>query len=768
MNWKERRAIRLSSIVVMLMLYTLGMGVSAVFAATHYHRAMTKRFRELDLKTIPARENGADASAIVILEEITDRQYYGYYSMWDVTHIEERNRIWKVLDPSEERTGWLEVDLADTLEIVSFKVNIYYPDGTMVKLRKADLRLENYRDSITGERYQRGLLLLPGIVADTIIDLSSAVHYDYPKHWEKMYIQGPDPIDLFRYTLTRPVFHRLAPTRYYEPVTQLCIPTYRFRAYDSNKRMYVPVHETPEGHTVVFNNVPACVGSDHSLPCGNTSSFIEYNVQELLVKNPLDTVYKPEYKQYMNIPAYLTEELKPYPLDNQQAKENVLKSAGSPAAYRISFYTWDFIIDYFYYDILESLTKSKKFREYAEQLRAAEEQSGPKGQLDRARILYNHLSQSFRCYRSPDLSHRYAPTIKVLEESLEQKTVTPLTVGLIYWGLLYHSDIYSRIGFGFTRDQFSGKFDRQYPVPLHFNAALVVLSHGREEHYLYPGNKYVRFGDPAPELENADLLVTYFRPKDLLRHATNTRRDVLHNFIEKREYPRLTTYWVQLPATAPEMHTCNTMLEISLTDPGQFKARATTRFSGHPETEMRQALGELSGPEQSVFVRNWFQQQLTDCEVISVEFSGSDSLDRPLMFEAVLETDLDQTETGLKVPLTFFSQKKLFSFLWENPFKTTIFFPYLSTMETTFTLKVGSNWHIVDTPQEVTYSTPQGRFEQHVFQSEDTLIVTRHFQVSQYLFLRESQQFIRSFFETMFAHEQSDWITVTRTRCDTE
>ncbi|MFC1852215.1 hypothetical protein ACFL27_18625, partial [candidate division CSSED10-310 bacterium] len=109
-------------------------------------------------------------------------------------------------------------------------------------------------------------------------------------------------------------------------------------------------------------------------------------------------------------------------------KVSLSRLAGSPAAYKISFTTWELIIDYLFYDVLAGIKKSSSFAELAEIL-GSEAQSKD----ENIQIIYDYLSREFQVVPLSGPSHRYAPTVKDLNKMLSGKFYTPFALGFICW-----------------------------------------------------------------------------------------------------------------------------------------------------------------------------------------------------------------------------------------------------------------------------------------------------------------------------------------------
>ncbi|MFC1852216.1 DUF3857 domain-containing protein [candidate division CSSED10-310 bacterium] len=269
-----------------------------------YHGKLHKLILEQGFLEIPHNENYPDAAAIVLKDKIIIRHLFGHYSLWDITHIEERHRLWKIIRPQVKRLQSFTINLAEHEKIQSLKLTIYSPDGTLSRLGKRDIRIEEYRDPITHEFLPKAVIPLPDLDPNTIIELKYRIKYLYPKFWEKIYIQGPDPIISYYYGVLFPEFPRMAPTKFYAPVVHSQPLSYKFLAYDATIRKFVSEQKDKHGFHFYFKNLPALKEIPYTLPSGNISSFIAYNVYEIIVRNPLAPKYKPEYKDYMNIPAY--------------------------------------------------------------------------------------------------------------------------------------------------------------------------------------------------------------------------------------------------------------------------------------------------------------------------------------------------------------------------------------------------------------------------------------------------------------------------------
>lgn len=661
-----------------------------------YDKKLYKHLKKRDIKELPQNNEYPDAAAIIICDEILKEQFFGYYSIWDITYKENRYKVWKVIKPEEARLQKVEIDLGNNKEVEEFKLTIYPLQGEDQKIKKEEMKLHTYTYPEGGSEYKKAVLELPELSPNTILEMEYVLNVSETLFWDEVVIQGQDPIVYYSYGFLPPEFIRLSPTQLYGPVAHKNQFLYRFRAYDPIKKKLLTPEKKKNGFYFNFHNLPAIDLSPHLLPLRNRSAFVAFTVDDIIIKDPVAR-YEEDDQNYMQI--------------SPDTDANFIRSAGSPDAYKISISDWSAIADFLYFDLFNGIADSQVFADQAKALVGDVSSDTMKIQK-----IYSFLANEFTLseFRPPI----YALPIKDLEILLEKKTSSRGDLGFIFWGLLHHAGIASKVGLGFTHNEFVGEFDRKFPLPIHFSTSLILIGEGEKAKAYYPGDPFVKMGSYPPEIDGSDFLIVSMKSQEEIAKGQLYETDKLNPYIKLRKMYRLNASWQMLQVSSPLANKISTKFEINVAEDGTITAKAMTIFYGHTETDLRRQLSGLDQTEVEKVATDWYAKQLTSGEIVKATVKNFDKLTGTLEFDAEIKPAFTIKDNQLTIPFSFFNQTHTLPISEEYKNNEMILLPYRSFVWNDFMVRFDKKWTINKAPESKKFQAEEGMAATNIRQTE--------------------------------------------------
>lgn len=652
-----------------------------------YHKKLYKSLKKKELTKLPDIKNYPQADGIVIYESIQKPQFYGYYSLWDINYSEIHYKLWEIINPNVPRFKKLVVKLGTDGELTDFMLNIFTPDRQLQKFKKKDISFSQVNPT-------KGTISLPDLVSKTIIEMKVIVKHKQPLYWDKLIIHSPDPIIYFRYGFSHPVFHKQSPTKYYEKITELNPFFYRFRAFDNIQKKFLKVQEDDKGFFFVFNNIPAFLPKPHGLPKANSSSMVSFALNQLIIKNPIAKFDKEKDVKLMQLPANIES------LPNKQKIEKI-KSAGSPAGFKLPFENWSEVYDYVLYDMMNRLKTSKLFAEKAKEMIG--ETTIPSLKTKK---IYKKILSDFSCtnhnYMKPNI------TVKDLEHVLSAKKGSSLEIGFVFWGLLQNLEINSKIGLAFSRDKFLGKFDRKFPIPVNFNEAIVFAGKGKRAKYYYPVDASVKAGKYPPELDGADVLWLNLKSKEELKNEPKNQTDPKSPYIKIMKRTRIKADWQLLDFGSPTVNKIVSKIAINVAQDGSLSNKALISFTGHEETlVLRELLGK-NKTEIEKYVSKWFNIRAPQAKVTKTAVKNLHSMSKNLTFELEFELPLKLKANNLEISFDFYNENEALFYKADENLNSAFVLPFRAFVWDDFMVTFEKGWKVTKSPEKKQFKSKEG------------------------------------------------------------
>ncbi|MBN2381421.1 hypothetical protein JXQ70_00930 [bacterium] len=714
----------------------------------NYDKKLFRHLQKKDIEQIPANEDYPGADAIIIYDETIKEQYFGYYSLWDITYKELGYKVWKVVNPSVERLQKVVIELSNNKEVDEFEINLYPFQGESQRFKKENLQVQTYTYPEGGSEYKKAVLELPAMASNCVIEMEYILNVRKPLFWEKFLIQGLDPIVQFHYGFRTPEFVKMSPTQLYAPVAHNNPFLYKFRAFDAvNKKLVEPKQKN--GFFFSFEKLPSISEADGMLPKANKSSFLAFCVNDLIIKDPVDSRYDEKYEAYMQI--------------SPDTPQNFISSAGSPAAYRIPFHDWACVSDYLYFDLFDDILKSKVFEEVAATIIGDLSEDVRKNQTLLIQKAYNFLSKDFVIddFRPAEV---YALTIKDIERALTNRKAHQFDLGFIFWGLLQHVGIEAKLGVGFTHDAFLGEFDRKFPIPIQFNTSLVVVGQKEKAQLYYPGESTLRMGSYPPEIEGADFLIISLRDKAVLAEENLYLTDKLNPYINVRQNSRVTAEWQLLQVGSPTANKTSSKFELTVAEDGTIVTKAVTTFCGHEETLIRRALQGLDQQAAEQFARDWYTKQLENAEISSVSLKHVNDFAANVEFDAEFSLPFAVKDNTLAIPFSFFNQTKVLPITEKQAEELghEVVFPFMSFVWNDFMVTFDKGWKIQSGAQSTNFQKPEGMVATNIRQTENQFNYQRGFTMTS-IYLKDQQiQELLGYFAKIKELEKADILVLEK------
>ena len=136
--------------------------------------------KKVGLEVIPSSDAYPDAAAVIILDHIYKRQFFGFYSLWDTTYQEERYRLWKILNPEEKRLQQVRIDLGSTGTLEEFELTVFTPDGELTKIKQNQVTVKETSYPEGGTAYKQGIVDLPALTRDTVVEMKYIIKFKEP------------------------------------------------------------------------------------------------------------------------------------------------------------------------------------------------------------------------------------------------------------------------------------------------------------------------------------------------------------------------------------------------------------------------------------------------------------------------------------------------------------------------------------------------------------------------------------------------------------
>jgi len=707
-----------------------------------YDKKLYKILKKKEIKTLPSNSDYPGADAIVIHQEIFREQFFGYFSLWDITYKEKCIKIWKVINPAEPRLQKVTIELGQVNEIEEFDLYLYPFKGESARFKITNLQIQTYNYLEGGTAYKRAVLDLPALQPDTIIEMEYILEVKEPLFFDYDILQGADPILSLSYGFAPPEFIRLAPTQLYAPVSHSNQFQYKFLAFDAvNKKAVLPKQKN--GFFFTFNDLPAIKVDKQHLPLANQSSFIAFCVNELIIKDPLAR-YDEAYQAYMQIPP--------------ETADNFIRSAGSPEAYKIGFANWDDVSDYLYFDLLDGIQNSTVFAAVAKEI-----VSDISGDILKLQKIYNFMATEFtRTEYRPDFL--YALPLKDIETALTNRQAHQFDLGFIFWGLLHHAGITGSLGVGFDHNQYIGEYvlGRKFPMPTAFNTSLVLVGEAEKARLYFPGDPALRLGSYPPEIEGSDFLILTLKTQAERANENLYQTDKLNPYIKVRQNPRMTTEWQFLQIGVPTVNQVASKLELNISEEGAIKVIAQSTFSGHEETVVRRELLGKSSTDAEKYAREWYEKQLENATINSLSIKHLNDFAAALEFDAELALPLEIKDNTLSIPFSFFNQTKLLPVADAQKKVDALFFPYRSFVWNDFMVTFEKGWKVKSKSQPAKIETENGMIATNIRETEIQYNYQRGFTLIKIFMSGQEVQTLLDYFSKVKELELSDVLVLEK------
>lgn len=673
--------------VCLCLLGNLAMPTVALAKDDDVTKKILKHLKKYDIKAIPEDKDYPDAEAVIIHDHILKRQFFGVNSLWDFTWQEERYKVWKVLKPEVERFKTVILELGATGQLDDFEMIVYNPAGEETKIKKDQVQVKDIETPAGGRKFRQAIVSLPKLVAGTYIEMTLVIKHNTPLYWDKMILGGLDPIFTLYYGITLPDFTRNTPTSLYRPVVITNPLAYRFRAFDATKKK--PLTQTMDKDIFFFNfeKIPAWRPGPNVLPLANTTSYVGFSLNELIVKNPLGK-YDEKFEDYMQIPS--------------DTPQTFIINAGSPEGFRLPFESWDAAADFVYGDVMIDLAKSAVFADVAKKIIGDQTVEGVK-----IKTIYDYLATDFQVFPSA-LPELMPPTVANLEKSLQEKKALACDLGFIFWGLLKQIGVSAWVGLGYSQDQYFGEYDRKFAQMVPFTQSMVTTGTGPGMKIYFPGDSSVRMGGYPPEIASVDFLLMALKTDDELTKEPANSRDPKSPYITVRKSTRVKTSWQAIDSGNPTANKISGKYEITVGETDSVTMSGTVTFAGFKEIEQRRSLKGLDETKAVEAAKAWFAKVSPGVTIESLKINNLDKVNADLAYAVKITAPYTIKDGKLSIPFNLFDTKQLLPFTLGETKPAYLFMPYRFGIFDDFMVTFEKGWKVASAPAKSEHKVNEG------------------------------------------------------------